>query len=125
MIFLKTALVVTLEIILFGSLGNGNLNLQAMFNALFFASYFGLPVVVLRCAIIHSLLAKHTIKIQSLDFWKQLFLFIGPCFLWAVYGLTSSAESWANSWLPLSLVGYLAGELLAFLLIVRPRLRKG
>ncbi|MEO0027609.1 MAG: hypothetical protein RL716_940 [Actinomycetota bacterium] len=124
MIFLKASLLVILEMTLFASLGNGNFNLPTMFNALFYASFFGLPIVVMRYAIIHSLFAKESIKIPSLDFWKYLLLYIGPCVLWASYLLTSSADSWANSWLPLSLLGYVASELIAFLLILRPRHHK-
>ena len=124
MIFLKVALLVILEMILFASLGNGNLNIPIMFNALFYASSFGLPIVVMRYAIIHSLFAKQSIKIPSLDFWKYLLLYIGPCVVWASYAFTSSADSWATSWLPLSLLGYVASELIAFLLILRPRRHK-
>mgnify|MGYP000243355342 CR=1 FL=1 len=121
MIFLKVALVVILEMILFASLGNANFDLPIMFNAIYYASFFGLPIVVMRYAIIHSMFAKQSITIPSLDFWKYLLLYIGPCVLWASYALTSSADSWANSWLPLSLLGYVVSELIAFLLILIPR----
>lgn len=124
MIVLKTGLIVLLEVILFASLGNENFTFPTMFNAIFYASYFGLPIVVLRYATIHSLFAKQGLKVLSLEFWKSLFLFIGPCIAWAIYGLTSPSENWANSWLPLSLVGYLASELIVFAIILGPRLRK-
>ena len=124
MIFLKAALLVLLEMILFASLGNGNFNVPTMLNSLFYASFFGLPLVLIRYAIIHSLLAKESIKIPSLDFWKYLLLYIGPCVLWASFALTSSADSWATAWLPLSLLGYVAIEFIAFLLILRPRHHK-
>lgn len=124
MIFLKAALLVILEMILFVSLGNGNFNIPAMLNALFYASFFGLPIVVMRFAIIHSLLAKELIKIPSLEFWKYLLIYIGPCVVWASYTITSSADSWETSWLPLYLLGYVNSELIAFLLILRPRHHK-
>lgn len=124
MIVLKTGLFVLLEVILFASLGNGNFTFPMMFNAIFYASYFGLPIVVLRCANIHSLFSKQGLKFLSLEFWKNLFLFIGPCIVWAIYGLCSPAENWANSLLPLSLVGYVASELIVFAIILGPRRRK-
>jgi hypothetical protein len=122
MIVLKTALLVLLEVTLYASLGNANFTLPGMFMAFFYSSYFGLPIVVLRYATIHSLFAKQAVQLWSSGFWKSFSLFIAPCLLWVTCGLTSSSDNWANSWLPLSLLGYLAGELLAFLLILRPRL---
>ena len=122
MIFIKTAVLVLIEVTLFASLGNGNLALPRMLDAVFYSSYFGLPIVFLRCATIHSLFAKNAIQLWSSYFWKSLALFISPCVLWVIVGLASGPDNWANSWLPLSLLGYLAGELIAFLLILRPRL---
>lgn len=121
MIVLKTGLLVLLEVTLYVSLGNANFTLPSMFNAFYYSSYFGLPIVALRYATIHSLFAKQVIQLWSSGFWKSFALFIAPCFLWVAYGLTSSSDNWANSWLPLSLLGYLAGELLVFLLILAPR----
>ncbi|MFM6940020.1 MAG: hypothetical protein ACKOUD_05350, partial [Rhodoluna sp.] len=110
MILLKSALYVILELALFASLGNGNFSLATISNALFFLTYFAPPLAILRCAFVYTLFTEQTNKAGSLDFWKNLLLFIGPCIAWATYGFASGVESWGKSWINLSLIGYLACE---------------